>query len=103
MPRVHKLNQITLVPSMLDSKTPDAPNGAIHLSVSRTIEDGGDVFTQDTGDARITNAELVARARALYADCAAYYATENATPVRASADAAAPLLMPVARAASIVR
>ena len=95
MPRVHKLNQLTLVPSMLDARTPDAPNGAIHLSVSRTMEDAGDVFTLDTGDARITNAELVERARQLYADCAAHYATQNATAVRASADVSAPLVLPV--------
>jgi hypothetical protein len=95
--RFHQIVSVTLAPSLLDNESPATPNGAIHVSIARQFEDSGEVFTKDVGDAQVTNAALVARARELFADIAAHYATENATPVRARADVAAPLVQPTRR------
>lgn len=95
--RVHQIMSVTLLPSLLHNETPATPNGAIHVAIARQFEDGGEVFVKDAGDAQVTNAALCARARELFDDIAAHYATENATPVRARADVAAPLVQPTRR------
>lgn len=94
-----KLVQLSIVPSMLDNASAAQPNGAIHAAVSREYaaqEDGKEVvYVRDSGDAPITRADIVERARTLWADCLQYLADENALPVKGSD--AADVVMPVAR------
>lgn len=100
-----KLNQISIIPGMLEATSPTAPTGAIHASLTREYvvqdakgNDTDEVYTRDSGDASITRADLVARAAALFADCAAHLAEQNGMPIKASAKADVPAIMPALRA-----
>lgn len=83
-----KLTQLTIVASLLENTSAAQPNGSIHAGVSREYAEadgeGEAVYTRDTGDASITRADLVQRARDLWADCLQYLADENALPVKGS-------------------
>lgn len=83
-----KLTQLTIVASLLENTSAAQPNGSIHAGVSREYAEpegeGEAVYTRDTGDVSITRADLVQRARDLWADCLQYLADENALPVKGS-------------------
>jgi len=96
------VKQVTLVASLLEANNAQQPNGAIHVAVERqyveddaTGENGEAVFTRDAGDVNITRADLVERARSLWADIAQHIANENATPVRATARPGRDVIEPV--------
>lgn len=95
--RLHSIVQVSLVPAHLFAKSAAAPDGQIHVAISRQFDDGPDTFTLDTADVMIDDKALCDRAKQLYADIAQHYADSRATAVRDRGDKTAPLVEPRSR------
>lgn len=92
----HRLNHVTLVPSMLAQE----PGGALHLSMTREYAEddakepsGEVVYVRDTMDVQVTDPAIIAQARALAVAIAQHYADNAKVPVK-SGPALGAVIMP---------
>ena len=86
-----KIGALTIHPSLLESVSPSAPSGSLHISSAITVEEmrqDGEVaeYGGTPEDRVITRSDFVQRARDLYADIAQSIADESAMQVRATAN-----------------
>lgn len=92
----HRLNHVTIVPSMLVQE----PGGTLHMSMTREYAEddakeasGEVVYTRDTVDVQVSDPAIVAQARDLARAIAQHYADNARVPVKLN-PARGPLVEP---------